>query len=55
MLFPSLSKSLKLKIIRFLYIRLINIADVIVVTSNAMKDEALQNKFNKKIFLYLIH
>ena len=52
MLFPSLNYSLKLRIIRFLYIKLINLADIIIVTSQAMRYEALQNNFNKKkIFL----
>ena len=52
MLYPSLSYSLKLKIIRFLYLRLINIADVIVVTSKTMREEAFKNKFKKnKVFL----
>ena len=52
MLFPSLNYSLKLRVIRFLYIKLINLADVIIVTSRAMRYEALQYNFNKKkIFL----
>ena len=52
MLYPSLSYSFKLRIIRFLYLRLINMADVIVVTSKAMREEALKNNFNKnKVFL----
>ncbi len=52
MLYPSLSFSLKLRIIRFFYLKLINLADLIIVTSKAMHQEALQNNFNKKkIFL----
>ena len=52
MLYPSLSHSLKLRVLRFFYLRLINIADIIIVTSVAMYNEAVKCKIKKKkIFL----
>ena len=52
MISSSLNKSLKLRFIRFLYLRVINWADLIVVTSKAMKNEALEYNLKKnKLFL----
>ncbi len=52
MLYPSLSHSFKLRVLRFLYLRLINIADIIIVTSVTMYNEAVKYKVKKKkIFL----
>ncbi len=52
MLQASLSATLKLRIIRFLYVRFINFADIIIVTSEAMKKEAENYKIDKnKIYL----
>ena len=48
MLYPSLNNSIKLKIIRFIYLRVINLSDAIIVTSKAMRKEAIKYKFNKE-------
>ena len=48
MLYDSLNNSLKLRIIRFIYLRVINFCDAIIVTSQAMQKEALKYKFNKE-------
>ena len=52
MLFSSLNNSLKLRFIRFLYLRVINIADTIIITSEAMRKEAEEYNLNKnKLYL----
>ena len=39
MILPSLN-TLKLRIMRFLYLKVINLADIIIITSKAMSKEA---------------
>ena len=52
MLSSSLNTSLKLRFIRFLYLRVINLADIIIITSEAMRKEAEEYNLNKnKLFL----
>ena len=52
MLYASLNNSLKLRFIRFLYLRVINLADIIIVTSKAMRKEAEEYNVTKnKLFI----
>ena len=52
MLMPSLSASIKLRLVRLLYLKTINFADIIIVTSRAMKKEAQSNKLKRdKLFM----
>ena len=52
MLMSSLNASIKLKLIKIIYLSIINFSDAIIVTSKAMLKEALQNKIiREKIFL----
>ena len=48
MLYASLNNSFKLKIIKFIYLRVINLSDAIIITSQAMRKEAIKYKFNKE-------
>ena len=49
MLMPSLSTSIKLKLVKLLYLKTINFADIIIVTSDTMKKEAESKKLKKGI------
>ena len=52
MLMPSLSTSIKLKLVKLLYLKTINFADIIIVTSHAMKKEAESKKLKRdKLFM----
>ena len=52
MLISSLSGSIKLKVIRIIYLSIINFSDAIIVTSKAMLKEALKyNMMREKLFL----
>ena len=48
MLNSSLNNSLKLRIIRLIYLRVINLSDAIIVTSQAMQKEAYKYKFKEE-------
>ena len=48
MLYASLNNSIKLRIIKFIYLRVINLSDAIIITSEAMRKEAIKYKFNKE-------
>ena len=52
MILPSLNTSLKLRIMRFLYLKVINLADIIIITSKAMSKEAQElGLIKNKLFL----
>ena len=54
MLISSLSGSIKLKVLRIIYLSIINFSDAIIVTSKAMQKALKYNMMREKLFLLKI-